>query len=86
MIHVRYGGGLGEGGRASGVWILGVLNKLHCKVFITDGHYAMQDGDKSAMKLYPNLKGKPPSKMKEIRMIEGRKWSDYGDVRWYILE
>lgn len=84
VIHVRYGGGLGGGGAASGIWILGVLKKLHCKVFVTDGHYAWQEGDKSAMQLYPNLLGSPPSEMKEIRMLESEKWSGHGNVKWYI--
>ena len=83
VIHVRYGGGLGGGGKATGIWVLNVLQRLNCEVFITDGHYAMQSGDEAALRLYPELLGIAPG-FKEIRFLRSAGWSGHGDVTWNI--
>ena len=80
IIHIRYGGGFG-GGKAAGSWILNVLEKLHCQVFITDNHHTEQEGDRAAVRLYPNLAGQIPN-MKVIRKISTEKWSHHGDITW----
>lgn len=84
VIHIRYGGGLGGGGRAAGGWIPGVLGRLGVQVYITDGRDYMQDGDKKALRLYPWL---APAlaipKMTPCRKQAAKYWSDYGDVTWY---
>lgn len=84
IIHVRYGGGCWGGGKSSGIWLLNVLKRLNCKIFITDGHYALQPGDEAAYRLYPNLRGEVPE-MIEIRKINSRFWSGHGDVTWNIV-
>jgi len=85
IIHVRYGDGCGGGGKSSGVWLLNVLKRLNCKIFITDGHYYLQSGDKAAYEKYKNLKGKRPE-MNVIRTIRSEQWSDHGDVAWNIVK
>jgi len=45
IIHVRYGGGCGGGGRAKGGWLLNILEKLHTELLITDGRLYWQTGD-----------------------------------------
>lgn len=84
IIHIRYGGGCGGGGRASGIWLLYVLKRLGCKVFISDGHYSFQSGDEAALRLYPNLNGKIP-KMRVIRTLKSESWSNHGDVTWNLI-
>lgn len=85
VIHVRYGGGCGGGGSASGVWIKGVLKRLKCEMFITDGHGNMQSGDECALKLYPNLEGDRQIAMHVIRGMNGRKWSSHGDITFNLI-
>ena len=84
VIHVRYGGGCGGGGKSTGIWILNVLQRLGCEAFITDGHYGMQSGDEAALRLYPELAGTPPI-LKKIRFLPGSGWSGHGEVTWNIL-
>jgi hypothetical protein len=85
IIHVRYGGGTG-GGKASGVWVVNVLKQLGCEVFISDGHYFWQEGDKKAAELYPELafQGIFPD-LENIRILEGERWSIHGDVTWSLV-
>jgi hypothetical protein len=84
VIHIRYGGGLGGGGRAAGAWIRPILPKLGCEVFLTDNHERIQLGDTAALQLYPELEGDPDTfTLEEFRLLPSANWSDHGDVRWY---
>jgi hypothetical protein len=86
IIHVRYGGGCGGGGFSAGAWILNVLHKLKCEVFVTDDTHYWQDGDENAIRIYPNLN--TPEELPElerIRVIGSKSWSDHGDVNWYLV-
>jgi len=86
VIHVRYGGGMGGGGYASGVWLKNVLKNLQTEVFITDGHHDLQDGDNAALKLYPNLKGnKETCPMLMYKTVSDVSWSNHGDVKWNLV-
>lgn len=83
VIHIRYGGGLGGGGHASGGWIRPLLPDLGCEVFITDDHENPQIGDQAALKLYPNLNGSGrPVKLEEFRLLPEANWSMHGHVHW----
>jgi hypothetical protein len=84
IVHVRYGGGCGGGGNSTGIWLLDVMNRLNCKVFISDEQYSMQPGDEAALRLYPELSGIPPQ-LNRIRTIEGQRWSGHGDVSWFLV-
>jgi len=85
IIHVRYGGGYG-GGKSSGIWLLNVLKKLKCELFISDGHYAWQDGDNKVKEFYPALAGDGNSTDFEcIRTVDGLSWSNHGDVSWNVV-
>lgn len=87
IIHVRYGGGCGGGGNASGAWLLNVLKKLQCEVFISDDHLNWQEGDKEAVALYPSLDNnitKP--KFEIIRKVKSETWSAHGDVNWNLVK
>lgn len=86
IIHVRYGGGLGGGGYASGGWILNVLKKLHCEVFLTDGQHFLQSGDEFAMKMCPSIPRENNLQLKPFRVINSIGWSDHGDVTWNLVE
>ncbi|MDP2646543.1 MAG: hypothetical protein Q8P24_16510 [Desulfobacterales bacterium] len=83
VIHVRYGGGHGGGGKARGGWLLNVLDRLGCEVFVTDGSHELSLGDRDALRLYPILEGSNTDR-EVIRTLESEKWSDYGDVTWNI--
>ena len=83
IIHIRYGGGCCGGGKASGVWMLNVLKRLGCELFITDGHYCWQRGDESAKRFYPVLGGNETEPVLEcIRTVKSSNWSGHGDVTW----
>ena len=87
VIHVRYGGGAGGGGKSSGVWLLNVLQRIHCECFVTDSHYCRQSGDQRTYKLYPDLSGNEDTEqLKEsIRTVPSESWSCHGDVSWYVV-
>ena len=86
IIHVRYGGGCGGGGNASGIWIHNVLKRLGCEVLISDGHYHLQPGDELAKSKYATLAphGDPPE-LETIRILRGEGWSNHGDISWNLL-
>lgn len=86
IIHVRYGGGCGGGGRASGVWLVNVLKTLSCEVFITDGHYFWQSGDNFALTLCSSIQRESDVKLKPIRVVPSYLWSGHGDVTWNLVE
>lgn len=87
VIHVRYGGGAGGGGKSTGIWLLNILNHIGCEVFIHDGHFRMQSGDERAMQLYPALSGPCQLPHSEtIRTLPGQAWSDYGSVSWDLIK
>lgn len=86
IIHVRYGGGLGGGGKSTGIWLLNVLRQLHCEVFITDGNINRQSGDDRVYISYPNLAGnEDQSQLEKTRIIPSKSWSGHGDVSWNIV-
>ena len=82
VIHVIYGGGCGGGGRASGVWLLNVLPKLKCEVFVEASPDAVQSGDEHAIRLYPELAaGHDRYHFEEIRR---ERWADF-DATWNLV-
>ena len=87
IIHVRYGGGCGGGGKSTGIWLLNILQRVNCECFITDDHFGKQKGDKRVYELYPNLSG-PESvvQLERIRTIKSEGWSNHGDVSWSVLQ
>lgn len=85
LIHVRYGGGGGGGGHASGAWLLNVLGKLNCELFITDGHHHWQSGDDKAMELCTSIKKENSSQLTPIRTIKSLDWSGHGDVSFNLV-
>lgn len=85
IVHIRYGGGLGGGGKSSGVWLLNVLQKLGCRCFLTDNHLRRQRGDERVYELYPELSGKERAQdMQAIRISPSSSWSNHGDVTWNL--
>ena len=84
IIHVRYGFGLG-GGEASGVWLLNVLEKLNCELYITDG--LQQDkwraGDNFALKFCSSIPKQSDARLTRIRVVRSIHWPRYGYVSWY---
>ena len=86
IVHVRYGGGCGGGGKSSGIWLLNVLRRLQCECFVTDGHYARQSGDERTYDLFPELAGpEDKSQLEQVRIIKSAGWSGHGDVSWNII-
>ena len=57
-------------------------------MFVTDGHYAMQDGDNRVLELFPELNADPAEncQLQPIRTIEGRLWSQHGDITWNVVQ
>lgn len=85
IIHVRYGGGCGGGGNASGIWLLNVLKKLNCELFITDGHHHWQAGDDFALELCKSIPKESTANLIPIRTIKSEAWSGHGDVTWNLV-
>ena len=86
IVHVRFGGGLGGGGKSTGVWLLNVLRKLRCEVFVTDSSYGRHSGDVRIYELYPELSGdEDQTQLEPIRTIDSNQWSEHGDVSWNLI-
>jgi hypothetical protein len=85
IIHVRYGGGLGGGGYATGIWLLNVLKVLRCELLISDGRYDWRKGDFFALEFCKSIPRFPSSRLRRIRVIKSQDWSCYGDVRWNLI-
>ena len=86
IVHIRYGGGLGGGGKSSGVWLINVLKKLNCEIFITDGHHNWQSGDRYALEMCSEIPKQSHTTLTRIRKIRGYLWSEHGDVSWNLVE
>lgn len=86
IVHVRYGGGLGGGGKASGMWILHVLKKLQCEVLVSDGHYSWQTGDLFALQQFKEISYQQEGFLRSIRKVDSYSWSGHGDVHWNLVE
>lgn len=87
IVHVRYGGGCGGGGKASGIWLLNVLRSLGCECLVSDGHYHRQSGDERTYALHPELAGpEDTSQLTKIRTLASEGWSGHGDISWNILK
>lgn len=84
IIHIRFGGGCG-GGESSGIWLLNILKKVKCEVFVSDSHYARQSGDERIYQLYPSLAGNDASQLEQIRILASERWSGHGDITWNIV-
>lgn len=86
LIHIRYGGGLGGGGKASGIWLLNVLKQLKCELLVTDNHYSWQSGDLFALTYCPSIPPKSDVQLITIRRLESNSWSGHGDVDWQVIK
>ena len=86
IIHIRYGGGCGGGGNASGVWLVNVLKNLKCELFVTDGHYYWQSGDEFALTLCPSIQRESDVQLTPIRVVQSQGWSGHGDVSWNLVK
>lgn len=84
VVHIRYGGGLGGGGRGRGGWIVDILPKLGTSLFVNEGRYReWSDGDTAAVELYPSLRSENETLLHRGYQMPASKWSDYGDnVMW----
>ena len=87
IIHIRYGGGCGGGGKSTGIWLLNILERTGCECFVTNNRYSRQDGDERVYQNYPDLKGpEETSRFVSIRNLPSKAWSEYGDVSWNIIK
>jgi hypothetical protein len=86
IIHVRYGGGLGGGGKATGIWLLNVLKQLKCELLITDNDYRWQSGDKFTLTYSPSIPPEGDAILITIRTLESKFWSNHGDVEWQVIK
>lgn len=66
IVHVVYGSGLG-GGRATGAWLINVMQKLNCELFITDGRLYWVSGDEYALAFCPSIPKERTARFTEIR-------------------
>jgi hypothetical protein len=85
IVNVRYGGGLGGGGRATGSWMMNILRQVGCEVYISDDHLGWQDGDDMMLEMCPAVPRTRDVHLHPIRMIPGVRWSNFGDVSWNLV-
>lgn len=86
IVHIRYGGGCGGGGYASGAWLNNVLGLLKTEVYITDNHENFQSGDDAFLSQFPELKLQKIPTKKLFRTIPSKDWSNHGDISWYMID
>ncbi len=89
VVHVRYGGGLGGGGTSRGYWLLNILGRVGCEVFVSDDSIEADGGARDAhvYSLYPKLQGPEAfGRWPRLRTLPGAQWSNYGDVTWHWVQ
>ena len=86
LIHIRYGCGLGGGGKATGIWLLNVLKQLECELLITDNHYSWQSGDLFALKYCASIPAESNAQLLTIRILNSNSWSGHGDDEWQLIK
>ncbi|MBX3183864.1 MAG: hypothetical protein KIT72_07060 [Polyangiaceae bacterium] len=89
VVHVRYGGGLGGGGRSRGYWLLNILKRVGCEVFVSDDSIETDGGARDAhvYSLYPELQGPEAfGRWPRLRTLPGAQWSNHGDVTWHWVQ
>lgn len=100
IFHVRYGSSFG-GGKASGIWLLHVLENLRTEVFITGGRLRWESGDKFALKFCSSIPRTHDAEFIKIRdqrngwvtLRSGDEyhpdipdiWVKSGHVNWYLV-
>lgn len=84
IVHVRYGNGFG-GGSATGAWLLNILKKMSCELFITDNHHDWQTGDYYALELFTSFEDSETVNLTYMRTVNGAAWSNHDDVSWYLV-
>ena len=83
VIKVRYGSGLGGGGKATGMWLRHVLGFMNTKYLITDDQSYYNEADTLYLNLF--LSGKfnetnDDVNLRRMHKIPGQLWSNYGDI------
>ena len=81
VCRVRYGSGFG-GAAASGAWLLNTLKILRTRYFISDPISEKEAGDYTVLEKYPQLAGVPAELATQLE-IDGKLWSNHGDVTVY---
>jgi hypothetical protein len=98
IVQVRYGAGMGSGGRAAGIWLWNVMERLGCEVYVGDGDRRRESGDLLAYQRYPNLRGTEYQVLDlEIRRLYTHclgdpdcplswrmPWGGFDEIRWNI--
>ena len=84
VIHIRYGGGCGGGGRGRGGWIVDVLPKRGARLFVNEGRFReWSDGDDVALNRYPRLRADRQTLLHCGYQMPASRWSGYGrNVMW----
>jgi hypothetical protein len=86
IIHIRYGGGLGGGGKARGGWISRILKQVGCEVLVSDGrHNEMGSGDEFMLNYCKEANADDKFSLNIIRTVKSESWSSYGDVSWNVV-
>lgn len=86
IATVKYSGGWG-GGNALGAWLHNIINKVDCKVFVTDERPRWEKGDIEAVRLYPILRSANSKDCFKSKIIYStHNWSQWNDiVNWHFV-
>jgi len=85
IVHVRYGFSLG-GAKNCGAWIIKLLKRLNCEVFIADNHIIATESNVDAIRIYPQLASEENVVLSEYKRMDNSKWqSAYGDVTFSLV-
>jgi hypothetical protein len=83
IVRVRYGGGLGGGGKAGGSWIERTLKKLNTELLISSD-CKHTNGDDYVLEMYEDRMGNTPE-YESIRKLNEVYWSNYGEITWNLI-
>jgi hypothetical protein len=83
IVRVRYGGGLGGGGKAGGSWIESTLINLNTELLISS-NCNHTNGDDYVVENYQDRMGNI-GEYESIREVNEVYWSNYGDITWNLI-
>lgn len=86
VIHVRYGGSGGGGGKTWGAWLMHALKLLKCEMYVSDNHRPWLETDDFVLETCKALPKTTDVKLFSIRNMEKEIWYACGDVDWNLVK
>lgn len=86
VIHKRYGGSGGGGGKTWGAWLMHALKLMKCEMYISDNHRPWLPADDFVLESCNDIPKTANVELLSIRKMDKAKWNACDDVDWYMVK